>query len=44
MSANDDVSLPWLTDEKRVIGDAVRAGTPHWAVCLRVQLLTSSRP
>jgi GMP synthase (glutamine-hydrolysing) len=42
MSANDDAELPWLTGEKRLIGDAVRAGTPFWGVCLGVQLLAAS--
>jgi GMP synthase (glutamine-hydrolysing) len=42
MSVNDDGALPWLTDEKRVIGEAVRAGTPYWGVCLGVQLLAAS--
>ena len=42
MSANDDNSLPWLSDEKRLISDAVRAGTPFWGVCLGVQLLAAS--
>ena len=42
MSANDDDSLPWLSDEKRLISDAVRAGTPFWGVCLGVQLLAAS--
>jgi GMP synthase (glutamine-hydrolysing) len=42
MSATDDDSLPWLRDEKRLIGDAVRAGTPFWGVCLGVQLLAAS--
>ncbi len=42
MSVNDDAALPWLTDEKRAIGDAVRAGTPYWGVCLGVQLLAAS--
>ena len=40
MSVNDD--LPWLADEKRVIAEAVRAGTPYWGVCLGVQLLASA--
>jgi len=30
MSVNDDAELPWLADEKRAIGDAVRAGCPYW--------------
>jgi GMP synthase-like glutamine amidotransferase len=42
MSANDDAELPWLTAEKRAIGEAVRAGTPYWGVCLGVQLLAAS--
>jgi GMP synthase (glutamine-hydrolysing) len=42
MSVNDDDALPWLTDEKRLIGQAVRAGTPYWGVCLGVQLLAAS--
>ena len=42
MSVNDDESLPWLADEKRAIGEAVRAGTPYWGVCLGVQLLAAS--
>jgi GMP synthase-like glutamine amidotransferase len=42
MSANDDADLPWLTDEKRAIGEAVRAGKPFWGVCLGVQLLAAS--
>jgi len=42
MSVNDDAALPWLTEEKRAIGDAVRAGTPYWGVCLGVQLLAAS--
>jgi GMP synthase (glutamine-hydrolysing) len=42
MSANDDAELPWLAAEKRAIGEAVRAGTPYWGVCLGVQLLAAS--
>jgi GMP synthase (glutamine-hydrolysing) len=42
MSVNDDDALPWLRDEKALIADAVRAGTPYWGVCLGVQLLASS--
>ena len=42
MSANDDASLPWLTEEKRTIGEAVSAGKPFWGVCLGVQLLAAS--
>jgi GMP synthase (glutamine-hydrolysing) len=42
MGAYDDERLPWLTTEKRLIGDAVRAGTPYWGVCLGSQLLAAS--
>jgi GMP synthase (glutamine-hydrolysing) len=42
MSAYDDDELPWLTHEKRLIADAVRAGTPFFGVCLGVQLLAAS--
>jgi GMP synthase-like glutamine amidotransferase len=42
MSVNDEAALPWLVDEKRLIAEAVRAGTPYWGVCLGVQLLASS--
>jgi GMP synthase-like glutamine amidotransferase len=42
MSAGDDEALPWLTDEKRLIAEAVDAGAPFWGVCLGVQLLAAS--
>lgn len=42
MSVNDDQTLSWLAAEKRLIGDAVHAGTPYWGVCLGVQLLAAS--
>jgi GMP synthase (glutamine-hydrolysing) len=42
MSVNDDHRLPWLSEEKRVIGEAVRAGLPYWGVCLGAQLLAAS--
>lgn len=42
MSVSDDAELPWLTEEKRAIGEAVRGGTPYWGVCLGVQLLAAS--
>jgi GMP synthase (glutamine-hydrolysing) len=42
MSVNDDDAMPWLTDEKRYVADAVRFGTPYWGVCLGVQLLAAS--
>jgi GMP synthase-like glutamine amidotransferase len=39
MNADDDDVLPWLTAEKRLIGEAVREGVPYWGVCLGAQLL-----
>jgi GMP synthase (glutamine-hydrolysing) len=42
MGALDDDEHPWLTDEKRLIADAVRSGLPFWGVCLGVQLLAAS--
>jgi GMP synthase (glutamine-hydrolysing) len=42
MSVNDEAALPWLIDEKRLIGDAVRAGMPYFGACLGVQLLAAS--
>jgi GMP synthase-like glutamine amidotransferase len=42
MSVNDEAELPWLVDEKRLVADAVRAGTPYFGACLGVQLLASS--
>ena len=42
MSAYDEDELPWLTQEKQLIADAVRAGTPFFGVCLGVQLLAAS--
>ena len=42
MGAYEDDRLPWLAAEKRLIADAVRAGTPYWGVCLGAQLLAAS--
>jgi GMP synthase-like glutamine amidotransferase len=42
MSVNDEVELPWLKDEKRLIAEAVRGGRPYWGVCLGAQLLAAS--
>jgi GMP synthase-like glutamine amidotransferase len=42
MSVNDDAGHPWLTAEKKLIGEAVRAGKPYWGVCLGSQLLAAS--
>jgi GMP synthase (glutamine-hydrolysing) len=42
MGAYDEAIHPWLAAEKRLIGAAVRAGTPYWGVCLGAQLLAAS--
>ena len=42
MSVNDEHDHPWLADEKRLIGEAVSAGTGFWGACLGVQLLAAS--
>ncbi len=42
MSVNDEDEFPWLVHEKRLISDAVHAGTPFWGACLGVQLLAAS--
>ncbi|MGI8421834.1 MAG: type 1 glutamine amidotransferase, partial [Gaiellaceae bacterium] len=42
MSVNDEAELPWLRDEKALIGEAVRAGVPCFGACLGVQLLAAS--
>ena len=40
MSVNDP--LDWLTAEKRLLSDAVHAGTPYFGACLGAQLLAAS--
>jgi GMP synthase (glutamine-hydrolysing) len=42
MSVNDDERLPWLRDERVLIGEAVRAGLPFFGACLGAQLLSAS--
>jgi GMP synthase-like glutamine amidotransferase len=42
MSVNDEEALPWLVDEKRLIAEAARSGTPFFGACLGVQLLASA--
>ncbi len=42
MGTGDEDAHPWLAAEKRLIGDAVRSGTPYWGVCLGAQLLAAS--
>jgi len=41
MGAYDEALHPWLGPEKRLIAEAVRAGTPYWGVCLGAQLLAA---
>jgi GMP synthase (glutamine-hydrolysing) len=42
MGTYEEASFPWLSAEKRFIGEAVREGTPYWGVCLGAQLLAAS--
>jgi GMP synthase (glutamine-hydrolysing) len=42
MGVYEDDRLPWLAGEKRLIAEAVRAGTPYWGVCLGAQLLAAA--
>ena len=42
MGAYEEDAHPWLAAEKRLIGEAVAAGTPYWGVCLGAQLLASA--
>ncbi|MHB8234581.1 MAG: type 1 glutamine amidotransferase [Solirubrobacteraceae bacterium] len=41
MSVNDEAAHPWLIAEKRLVGEAVAAGTPYWGVCLGAQVLAA---
>jgi len=42
MSTYDEQRHPWLSAEKRLIAEVVRAGKPFWGVCLGAQLLAAS--
>lgn len=42
MGALEDARWSWLAAERELIGDAVRAGTPYWGVCLGAQLLAAA--
>jgi GMP synthase (glutamine-hydrolysing) len=42
MGAYEEARYPWLAAEKRLITEAVAAGTPYWGVCLGAQLLAAS--
>jgi GMP synthase-like glutamine amidotransferase len=42
MGAYEQDAHPWLAAEKRLIAEAVAAGTPYWGVCLGAQLLAAA--
>jgi GMP synthase-like glutamine amidotransferase len=42
MSANDEEELPWLTQEKRFIKEAIIRGVPVLGICLGAQLIASA--
>jgi len=42
MSVNDEVQLPWLRDEKRLIAQAVASGKAVLGICLGAQLIASA--
>jgi GMP synthase (glutamine-hydrolysing) len=42
MGAYQDDAHPWLTDEKRMLCEAVEAAHPVWGVCLGAQLLAAA--
>ncbi len=42
MGAYDDERYPWLSPEKRWIGEALAGGAPFWGVCLGAQLLAAA--
>jgi GMP synthase-like glutamine amidotransferase len=42
MSVNDEAVLPWLVEEKRFIGEFVRADKPVLGICLGAQLMANA--
>jgi GMP synthase-like glutamine amidotransferase len=42
MGAYEEDAHSWLAEEKRVLGEAARAGHPVWGVCLGAQLLAGA--
>lgn len=42
MSVNDERELPWLIQEKHVIRDFVRKGSPVLGICLGAQMIAAS--
>jgi GMP synthase (glutamine-hydrolysing) len=42
MSVNDEKEYPWLLQEKQLIRQAIRSGTPILGICLGAQLIASA--
>jgi GMP synthase-like glutamine amidotransferase len=42
MGAYEEEAHPWLVAEKRLVAEAVGAGTPYWGVCLGAQVLAAA--
>lgn len=42
MSVNDEAKYPWLREEKRFLGEAIRHGTPVLGICLGAQLIAAA--
>jgi len=42
MGAYEEGAHPWLAGEKRLVADAVAAGTAYWGVCLGAQVLAAA--
>jgi GMP synthase-like glutamine amidotransferase len=42
MSVNDESTLPWLVEEKRLIAKAIKAGKPVLGICLGAQLIANA--
>ncbi|NQU39710.1 MAG: gamma-glutamyl-gamma-aminobutyrate hydrolase family protein [Lentisphaerae bacterium] len=42
MGVNEEGAYPWLIEEKRFVGEAIRTGVPVLGVCLGAQLMASA--
>ncbi|MEI7433124.1 MAG: type 1 glutamine amidotransferase [Methanomicrobiales archaeon] len=42
MSVNDNKEYPWLLQEKQLIREAIKSGTPVLGICLGAQLIASA--
>lgn len=42
MSVNDEQVYPWLSEEKRLLGEAIQSGTPVLGICLGAQLIAAA--